>query len=113
MIENFKELSANEFDKVLKEDRCVLIDIRTIDEIRSGRNSGKIRGDALEIDFYSDNFLDKIKKLDKHKKYLIYCAHGIRSKAAKIKMKSLGFKNVCDLKKGRDEWKKEIDKDKK
>jgi rhodanese-related sulfurtransferase len=77
-----------------------LIDIRTPEEIETG----KILKKALEIDFYAENFKDEIAKLEKDGKYLIYCAHGNRTKEAKDIMKEAGFTTVYDLEGGIAAW---------
>ena len=54
---------------------------------------------------YSQNFEKKIEKLDKNKKYLIYCHSGHRSSnAMKIMLKS-GFTDIYNLSGGIRKWK--------
>jgi rhodanese-related sulfurtransferase len=93
-IKNFSALTTEEFKKEIK--NSIVIDIRTPDEIALG----KITEDALEIDYYNPNFKNDLDKLDKNKKYLIYCAHGNRTRDTKNIMKELGFKKVNDLEGG-------------
>lgn len=93
-----KVVAAAEFNKMIQED-VQLIDVRTPGEY----SQGKI-GEAVNIDFYGTSFEAEIKKLDKTKKTLVYCASGGRSgKTAKM-MKDLGFKEVYDLKGGYGNW---------
>ena len=46
-----------------------------------------------------------IKKLDKKKRYLIYCASGGRSSDCAEFMQKEGFKEVINLEKGFTDWK--------
>ncbi|MGZ3902884.1 MAG: thioredoxin domain-containing protein, partial [Bacteroidia bacterium] len=64
---------------------------------------GFIQG-AENIDWNSEDFESKINKLKKEKAVYVYCLSGGRSGAAASKMKSLGFKNVYDLKGGMLAW---------
>ena len=99
-IEN---VDASTFRKYIDEDNTiVLIDLRTEDEIKE---KGKIKG-AEQIDFLNKDSEAQIKKLDKKKTYLIYCAGGGRSGDCAELMKKEGFSRVVNLEKGFDEWKK-------
>ena len=93
-----RHLDLKEFKKEIK--NSIVIDIRTPDEVAQGTIVEK----PLNIDFYSPTFLDDLKKLDKNKKYLIYCRSGHRSGLALKDMEKLGFKNVADLKGGILAW---------
>lgn len=106
-----KDVDAATFKKLIEERKGVLIDLRTPDEIKT---KGKIKG-AQEIDFLALDAEDKIKKLDKKKTYLIYCAGGGRSGDCKDLMVKEGFKDVINLAKGIEDWKRqgfEIEKNK-
>lgn len=50
----------------------ITIDIRTPEEYSVGHIKG-----AINIDFYSDNFINELDSLNKDKKYLVYCRSGI------------------------------------
>ena len=97
-----KNLSATEFNNELKtalKEGAVLIDVRTAQEY----NQGYIKG-AINMDFYSPDFRDSLSKLDKNKRYYIYCRSGSRSgQTAKI-MQELGFKDVRNLQFGIKDW---------
>jgi len=84
--------SINEFKKKINKD-YILIDLRTSWEIKDWY----IEWVDLQIDYYNNNFKSKIEKLDKTKKYLIYCRSWSRSWNALYLMKNLWFKNVHDL----------------
>lgn len=98
-----KDVDAATFKKLIEEKKGVLIDLRTPDEIKT---KGKIKG-AQEIDFLALDAEDKIKKLDKKKTYLIYCAGGGRSGDCKDLMVKEGFKEVINLAKGIEDWKRQ------
>jgi len=97
-----KNVDAADFKKLIDEKKSVLIDLRTGDEIK---NKGMIKG-AVRIDFLSKEAEAAIDKLDKNKTYLIYCAGGGRSSDAAELMQKKGFKEVVNLSKGFDDWKK-------
>jgi rhodanese-related sulfurtransferase len=95
-------IQSKEFkDKMHKGDH-ILIDVRTPEEF----NLGKLQN-ALLIDFYGDNFHDEIQKLDKNKKYLLYCRSGNRSGQAMMLMSQLGFDEVYNLENGIIGWMEE------
>ena len=98
-IEN---VDAATFKKLIDENKSVLIDLRTNDELK---NKGYIKN-AKQIDYFSKNAEAIIKKLDKKKTYLIYCAGGGRSGECADLMKANGFSHVVNLAKGFDDWKK-------
>ncbi len=96
-----KSISEENFQEYLTSGEYVLIDVRT----ESETSGVKIKKEALEIDFYGETFKSELDKLDKNKKYLIYCHSGNRSgKSLKI-MKDLGFNEVYDLSGGILHWK--------
>ena len=97
-----KDVDAIAFKKLIDEKKGELIDLRTPEEIKT---KGKIKG-ALEIDFLAKDADDQIKKLDKKKTYLIYCAGGGRSGDCRDLMIKEGFREVVNLSKGFDDWKK-------
>ena len=110
--QSIKNVSASEFKKqidaygIVAENlvgkKAVLIDLRTPAEIKS---KGKIKG-AVEIDFLAKDSESIIEKLDKNKSYLIYCAGGGRSGDCAELMQKKAFKEIINLEKGFDDWKK-------
>ena len=69
----------------------VIIDVRPKEEFEKRHLK-----DAVNIDFYSEDLDEKLKKLDKSKKYKVYCQSGARSEKVVEKMKKMGFE-VEDL----------------
>ena len=95
-------VSAHEFKQKVDSNEYVVIDIRTPKE----HQEEHIDAEQQNIDIYADNFSDKIKALDRNKKYLIYCRSGSRTKMGLNRMKAFGFDEVYDLDDGITEWKK-------
>jgi len=89
---NIWDYSINEFKQKINKD-YTLIDLRTPWEIKDWY----IGWVDLKIDYYDNNFKSEINKLDKTKKYLIYCRSWSRSWNALYLMKSLWFRDVHDL----------------
>lgn len=94
-----KNISASAFKTLIENEEGVLLDVRTPDEV----NKGKIMG-AINIDFYSEDFEEKIAGLDKSKPVYIYCASGGRSVNTMNKMNKLGFIKVYNLHGGIGDW---------
>ncbi len=78
----------------------VVIDLRTPEELAEGKIPG-----AIEIDFFGPGFEPAIKKLDRDKVYLVYCAGGGRSSETADLMKELGFQKIYNLEEGFNGWK--------
>jgi len=78
----------------------IILDVRTAEEF----NSGHIKN-AVNIDYFLDNFKAELDKLDKDKTYLIYCMSGSRSGRALQVMKKIGFRHVYNLEGGIIAWK--------
>ncbi len=79
-------INIDKFKELMKEDGVCVLDVRTLDEFENG-----FIADAVNYDFFDINFRDDILKLDREKKYLIYCRSGQRSSQAMSFMKSNGF----------------------
>lgn len=89
-------LSAAEFSKVIKVDSIQLIDVRTPEEFREGH-----LGNALNVDFLDpETFYIEVNNLNKERPVYLYCRSGNRSGKATLKLDSLGFKSIYDLKGG-------------
>ncbi len=95
-----KKVEKAEFSKLMKKPGVQLIDVRTSREFSNGFIVG-----AKNIDFNGDSFEKQIKKLDKNKPVLVYCAAGGRSENAAELLKGWGFTEVYDLIGGYNGWK--------
>ena len=100
MEENFVSLNVEEFKKEIAEWNTV-IDIRTAPELT---RFWIIDKNQLHIDIYQPDAGEKLQKLDKTKKYIIYCYSWNRTKMMQGFMKNLGFEYVKDLDGGIDAW---------
>lgn len=90
------KINGKDVSEFIKNEKdLVIIDIRTSMEFMQGAIKN-----SKNIDFYHPSFLSEIKKLDRNRKYLIYCASGGRSKAACGLLESLDFQHVYELKGG-------------
>jgi rhodanese-related sulfurtransferase len=77
----------------------VIIDVRTASEYTSGHLMN-----AINIDYYSDNFTIDINKLSRDDAYLIYCRTGARSSKAREIMENLGFLSINNMVGGITAW---------
>ena len=93
------EITTSDFKLLKSVDDIQIIDVRTIEEHKSGYIEA-----SLNIDFYDSNFIDSLNVLDKSKTTVVYCKSGNRSGKSALIMKSLGFKNVYNLKEGMNGW---------
>lgn len=82
--------------------KLVLIDVRTPEEIAQGKI-----GNALEMDIKSPDFLDRLRALDKSTPYMVYCHAGGRSAQAMKIMEEMGFVQVYNFDPGYRVWKQQ------
>lgn len=88
------------WSQFLTDEKGVIIDVRTEDEV----NNGKIPG-SLNFDIYKgQGFVYLVDDLDKTKNYYVYCAAGVRSANACGVMQQLGFENTFNLIGGFSQW---------
>ncbi len=85
-------VNAEQFKKGIAKEGVQLVDVRTLKEY----NQGKI-GNAILINFFQEDFMEKINKLDKNKPIYIYCHSGRRSGRAAKKLLNAGFENIYNL----------------
>jgi len=92
------------YKKVKKKEDFMLLDVRTPSEYKTGHVEGSI---LLNL---SEDFLKDVDKIGlsgkKNKPVIVYCRNGPRSQIIFNILKTLGFKNVKDMKDGILEWKK-------
>ncbi|MCB9798258.1 rhodanese-like domain-containing protein [Candidatus Nomurabacteria bacterium] len=78
----------------------IILDVRTPDEFVRGHIEG-----AVNIDYFSDDFQDKLVcTLDKESKLLVCCGSGRRSREAMDILKELGYSNLQNLEGGLAAW---------
>lgn len=95
----YKDLSAEDFHRGMKERDAVVIDVRTAGEFGSGKISG-----ARNMDMMASGFNKQIQNLPKDKAYYLYCRSGNRSGHACDTMVDLGFEKVYNLERGIISW---------
>ncbi len=99
----FVDLSAGEAYSMIRENSdnedFIIIDVRTPGEFGAGHIEN-----AVDLDFYSQDFRDNLEKLDKSAVYLVYCRSGNRSAKAVNLMERLGFVSVYNIKGGIISW---------
>lgn len=78
---------------------AIIIDVRTPEELQEGVIEG-----AVNIDFNSPSFADKIAGLNKDKTYFVYCLSGKRSAKAIAQMEISGFEHLYTLDGGIKNW---------
>lgn len=98
--QNYESLSAKSFQEKLKtEKKPQILDVRSPDEFVSGHIEN-----AININWNSENFNDKINQFDKTKPIFVNCQGGARSKKAADRLFSLGFKPIYELNGGMNDW---------
>ena len=85
---------------IVQMEEAQLIDVRTPEEYGEGHIAN-----ALNIDYFSDNFVENMEKLDKEKPVVLYCKSGNRSNKSAQKLKESGFSKIYDVDGGITEWK--------
>lgn len=95
-----KTVDQKKFRQLIDKKKMVLLDVRTVDEYKSGHIPNAMQIDVLN----KEDFKNRVANLDRKKTYLLYCRSGKRSNEAKILMKEMGFKKLIDLKGGFANW---------
>jgi rhodanese-related sulfurtransferase len=95
----FKNLSAIEFKELLNSKPGTILDVRELDEVKSG-----IIEDAIVVGLYSENFNTTINSFEKNKPVYIYDESGSLSVIAAKTLLSNGFGEVYSLIGGVTSW---------
>ena len=96
-----RDVGVEEFEKLWKDKKGVVLDVRTVKEYQAGHIPG-----ALNSDVNAGDFEKKVAELDKNKTYLVHCASGVRSVRACEKMNRMDFKQLINLQGGMKAWEK-------
>lgn len=98
-----QNISAEDAYQLIEENKdnpdFTIIDLRTESEY----NQGYIRN-AININYYSNNFFQTLNSLEKSNTYLIYCRSGNRSEDTLNRMENLKFTTVYNLAGGINKW---------
>lgn len=103
--DNFKNLSADEFERLIQDDSVQLVDVRTVAEYSKGHLANSININVLDDSFPAT--VDEL--LDKDRPVAVYCRSGKRSRNAARILDKKGFK-VYNMDKGFENW-RELGKD--
>jgi rhodanese-related sulfurtransferase len=103
-FQSVKTLTPTEAVKLIKDHqndaKFIILDVRTPWEFDKEHIDG-----AINMDFTDPDFNKMLEKLDKNKKYLIYCKSGVRSGKVLELIKKLDFTTVYNIKDGYEGWK--------
>tara|TARA_R110002049_G_scaffold44064_2_gene129180 strand:+ start:639 stop:1007 length:369 start_codon:yes stop_codon:yes gene_type:complete len=99
---NITVVPPKEFNMLLNDKTVQLIDVRTPKEF----NVEHIEN-AKNINFFDEDFFEKINKLNKEEPVYIYCRSGKRSGKSAALFKKAGFTQIYDLEGGILNWKSE------
>ncbi len=89
-------------EKHAEEERFLLLDVRTPGEFDEGHLKG-----AINLDFYSEDFRDRLAELDPEYTYLVYCRSGNRSAMTVSIMEEMGINRAYNLLGGIIAWEAE------
>ncbi len=92
---NITVLDTASYSEAIEKGKTTLIDVRTPEEYAEGHLEN-----AVNVNYLSDDFAEKISDYKKRKPIYIYCRSGNRSGKAALVMDSLGFKKILDLEGG-------------
>ena len=96
-----RDVNATEAAELLKNNpKIKVLDVRTGFEF----NRGHLK-DAINLNYYSRKFEDKLNELDKNTTWLVHCRSGVRSGKTMPLMKAAGFTSVIHLVDGILDWK--------
>ena len=97
-----QRVSAEDFyTKLVDDNSSIIIDVRTPEEF----SKGHLRN-ALNINWFDENFESQLEILSRERPVFIYCLSGGRSAKALDKISGMGFKNSYELDGGILEWRK-------
>lgn len=92
----FKDLSVEQAYALVNQNynnpNFIILDVRTPPEFSGGHLEN-----AVNMDYYSSEFIIRLNGLDKTKAYLVYCRSGYRSGQTMELMKLLGFTEVYNM----------------
>ena len=98
-----KTINTTEALKLVKENKCNLIDIRDIRELeREGKVENSVHIPRGMLEFWIDPNSQYFKegKLDLDKEMVLFCAAGARSALAAKSLQDMGFKKVSHIEGG-------------
>jgi rhodanese-related sulfurtransferase len=100
----FERLDVKDFKSQIQADSIYLIDVRTPEEYQEGHIK-----EAINYNYYDEEFLQQFEPISKHEAIYLYCGSGIRSEHAAKQLIQKGYKEVYDLKGGIKAWNKSLE----
>ncbi len=95
------QIDIDAFEKLVKEDKVFLVDVRTAKEFAEGHIEG-----AINVDWKDRHFAENaLMTISNEKPIAIYCRSGNRATRAMYAMCALGFTEVYNLDQGLKSWK--------
>ncbi|KQC14300.1 MAG: hypothetical protein APR63_14640 [Desulfuromonas sp. SDB] len=99
----YRDVDPQQAEKLIRENavnpQWMIIDLRSSREYNQGHLEN-----AININYASDDFEQRIDSLDRDNTYLIYCSHGARSYSALSVFKRLEFTKVYSISGGMGRW---------
>lgn len=92
-------MAADVASLIEEQPEYIILDIRTPEEYTEGHIAN-----ALNINFYADDFKAQLAALDREQTYIVHCRSGGRSGKAVPMMEELGFRKVIHLAGGIKDW---------
>jgi len=77
----------------------IFVDLRSDEEYKKAHIEG-----AVNIDYFSPSYKERLSQLSKDRLLILYCKHGLRSKNAVKTLKSMGYHKALSLKGGISQW---------
>lgn len=94
-----KNINLKEAEKLAENNKdnpdFLIVDVRTPEETHKCKFKN-----SININIFSKDFVEKLKKLDKNKTYLIHCRSGNRSLDALRIMQKIGFNKIYHSEEG-------------
>ena len=81
---SINEIDSDELTEFLQINDAILVDVRRDDEYINGHIEN-----SINIDYMSDEFVDKTERLDKNMPIILYCRSGRRSYLSAIKLSEI------------------------
>ena len=99
-LKEIKTISPVEALELFKQNKCNLIDIRDLNELKKEgviENSFHISRGLLEFSIHPESAYVQREKLDLNKELVLFCAAGGRSALAAKTLKEMGFKKISHI----------------
>lgn len=94
-----KNVSGLTFKELVDAGKGIILDVRTPQEIEQGYINN-----SSSINFYDENFVEKINLIPKNKEIYVYCKAGGRSSQAAEILRQNGFSRIYNLEGGFTQW---------